>query len=206
MNRYIVKRKLYLKLDKLKLQLLISLLQRDALSAKKFLSILCAQQISKLDESLLFQLFQCKKARWTNSMASKTQTQKKKEDSLLLILPQESEEADSVISIVNYSGNCRNQRFDRPSFPVCKENRWAAISPSLPNYSKRGREGKKGEKEARAALTRSNSARKHRRNHLRPPCLFNSAGRRRFVCARHTKFQPGERTHTNAFTRFSELW
>lgn len=42
-------------------------------------------------------------------MASKTQTQKKKEDSLLLILPQESEEADSVISIVNYSGNCRNQ-------------------------------------------------------------------------------------------------
>lgn len=142
----VVKRKLYLKLDKLKLQLFISLLQRDALSAKKFLSILCAQQIFKLDESLLFQLFQCKKARWTNSMASKTQTQKKKEDSLLLILPQESEEADSVISIVNYSGNCRNQRFDRPSFPVCKENRWAAISPSLPNYSRRGREGRKGEK------------------------------------------------------------
>lgn len=68
-----------------------------------------------------------------------------------------------------------------------------------------GGKGEKGKKEARAALTRSNSARKHRRNHLRPACLFNSAGRRRFVCARHTKFQPGERTHTNAFTRFSEL-
>lgn len=38
------------------------------------------------------------------------------------------------------------QKSDRPSFPVCKENRWAAISPSLPNYSRRGREGRKGEK------------------------------------------------------------
>lgn len=136
-------------------------------------------------------------------MASKTQTQKKKEDSLLLILPQESEEADSVISIVNYSGNCRNQ-IGQLSLSAKRIVEQRYHLPFL-TIREEGGKGEKGKKEARAALTRSNSARKHRRNHLRPPCLFNSAGRRRFVCARHTKFQPGERTHTNAFTRFSEL-
>ena len=39
-------------------------------------------------------------------------------------------------------------------------------------FELRGREKRGSEKKKR--VPRSNSARKHRRNHLRPPCLFNS--------------------------------
>ena len=41
-------------------------------------------------------------------------------------------------------------------------------------FELRGREKRGSEKKKR--VPRSNSARKHRRNHLRPPCLFNSCG------------------------------
>lgn len=47
----------------------------------------------------------------------------------------------------------------------------------LPNYAiraSRRRKEKRGEAKKKRRVPRSNSARKHRRNHLRPPCLFNS--------------------------------
>lgn len=49
----------------------------------------------------------------------------------------------------------------------------------LPNYAiraSRRRKEKRGEAKKKRRVPRSNSARKHRRNHLRPPCLFNSCG------------------------------
>lgn len=47
----------------------------------------------------------------------------------------------------------------------------------LSNYAiraSRRRKEKRGEAKKKRRVPRSNSARKHRRNHLRPPCLFNS--------------------------------
>lgn len=141
----------------------------------------------------------------TNSITSKTETRKKIE------LPSLDSPAgtNSVISTVNYSLETASEGWRgsiATKFPCLqRESLSSDITPSLPNYlsfERRGGKGKKGEKEARAALTRSNSARKHRRNHLlhRPLCLFNSVGRRRFVCARHAVIRNFNRAYTHTQT------
>lgn len=171
----------------------------------------------------LFQLQRKKKTRFTNYIwiyyiyynyisLYKTETENKKEDRYLpLIIPAGIIGNRFCNFDKLFAGNRGMGKVRSISKFLCKERIVEHHGAHLPNYairaSRRGRE-KRGEakkKEARAAFElRSKTSPQPSPSSVFIQLLW--AGRRRFVCARHTKFQPSKLTHKHFYPRFSELW
>lgn len=188
----------------MKLQLFISLLQRDK---KKFVA---RNKFSNQTNPLPIIPIAKKKKR-DLQITSKTETENKKEDRYLpLIIPAGIIGNRFCNFDKLFAGNRGMGKVRSISKFLCKERivEHRYHGAHLPNYTiraSRKREKRGGKKkEARAAFElRSKTSPQPSPSSVFIQLLW--AGRRRFVCARHTKFQPGELTHKHFYPRFSEL-
>lgn len=189
----------------MKLQLFISLLQRDK---KKFVA---RNKFSNQTNPLPIIPIAKKKKR-DLQITSKTETENKKEDRYLpLIIPagiigNRFCNFDKLFAGNRGMGKVRSIS----KFPAKRESLSIDITAhTFPTtlFELRGEGGRKEgkrKKETRAAFElRSKTSPQPSPSSVFIQLLW--AGQRRFVCARHTKFQPGELTHKHFYPRFSEL-
>lgn len=201
----------------MKLQLFISLLQRDK---KKFLARnkfsnqtnpLPIIPIAKKKKNTIYKLHLNLLHLLQLHLSYKTETENKKEDRYLpLIIPAGIIGNRFCNFDKLFAGNRGMGKVRSISKFLCKERivEHRYHGAHLPNYTiraSRKREKRGGKKkEARAAFElRSKTSPQPSPSSVFIQLLW--AGQRRFVCARHTKFQPGELTHKHFYPRFSEL-